>query len=213
MNIPVKTFDGRIYCRPDASRDKEDKDIYLPDHVSGYYYVPVVFMKMGRAGKCIARRFVPRYTDSYGVGVLLYESSGYESGDIAVSSCLDHTSIIPVLTRPLSELDNFAAAFTAGTAGPETGTAGTATGAAESCYRIEIDGATADTLPCGRWRDILTDTIVSVTAKLTVHIGDFVCAELCPPKKLQWAEKENVLSFKGVLNDEQIFNFSFISQE
>lgn len=191
MNIPVKTFDGRIYCRPDASRDKEDKDIYLPDHVSGYYYVPVVFMKMGRAGKCIARRFVPRYTDSYGVGVLLYESSGYESGDIAVSSCLDHTSIIPVLTRPLSELDNFAGA----------------------CYRIEIDGATADTLPCGRWRDILTDTIVSVTAKLTVHIGDFVCAELCPPKKLQWAEKENVLSFKGVLNDEQIFNFSFISQE
>ncbi|MCQ2185066.1 MAG: hypothetical protein MJY62_06640 [Bacteroidales bacterium] len=187
MNIPVKTYNGRIYCRPDASRDKEDKDIYLPDSVTALYWVPVVFVKIGRAGKCIGEKFVGRYLESYSPGALLYEASAYEAGDLATSTCMDHMSILPVNLRPLQELDD-----------------------RQMDYILEVGGETVCSLPCSEWKRMLEKAVVDVTARLTVHIGDLVCVELCEPVPLEGAKKENALGFKGVLTGEQIFNFSFI---
>lgn len=92
MNIIVKPYgSGLCYCRPDTTWEREDKDFYSPDSVTDLYWTPVVFARISKAGKCIGKKFVSRYFDAVGFGVLLYTGT-----DIAFSSCTDHTSLIPM---------------------------------------------------------------------------------------------------------------------
>ena len=104
MNIIVKAFGtGRFYCRPDTTWEREDKDLYLPDAVTGYLWTPVLFARISKAGKCIGRKFADRYYDAVSYGILLYvkdllcpaEQNAPEAISLAAASCTDHTSVLP----------------------------------------------------------------------------------------------------------------------
>lgn len=90
MNIVVKTANGTIYCRPDTTWERENKDLFVPDAVEGYSYAPVLFVRISKAGKCISKKFADRYYDSFNYGALLYVGD-----DTASGSCFDHTSVLP----------------------------------------------------------------------------------------------------------------------
>ena len=71
MNIVVQTYDGRVQCRPDTSWEREDRDLFAPDFISAYDFVPVLFARICKAGKCIGGKFAGRYYDAVNYGILL----------------------------------------------------------------------------------------------------------------------------------------------
>ena len=73
MNIIVKPYGSDLcYCRPDTTWERENKDFYSPECVNEIYWTPVVFARVSKAGKCVGRKFVERYYDGVGCGMLLY---------------------------------------------------------------------------------------------------------------------------------------------
>ena len=91
MNIIVKPQgSSQCYCRPDTTWERENKDFYVPDCVDEICWVPVIFVKISKAGKCISPKFVSRYYDSFNFGTLLYCRAGEE-----MISYADHTSLLP----------------------------------------------------------------------------------------------------------------------
>ena len=85
MNIIVKPYGSNLcYCRPDTTWERENKDFYSPECVNDIYWTPVVFARVSKAGKCVGKKFVERYYDGIGCGMLMYcSTSGSEenSGD------------------------------------------------------------------------------------------------------------------------------------
>ena len=57
---------------PDTTWERENKDFYSPECVNEIYWTPVVFARVSKAGKCVGRKFVERYYDGVGCGMLLY---------------------------------------------------------------------------------------------------------------------------------------------
>ena len=93
MNIIVRPYESDLcYCRPDTTWEKESRDLYIPEGVDKVLWAPVVFAKVCKAGKCVSGKFVSRYYDAVGFGALIY----CNDGNIAFSSCMDHTSILPI---------------------------------------------------------------------------------------------------------------------
>ena len=85
MNILVKPYGSDMFhCRPDTTWERENKDFFSPECVNEIYWTPVVFARVSKAGKCVGRKFVERYYDGIGCGMLMYcSTSGSEenSGD------------------------------------------------------------------------------------------------------------------------------------
>ena len=85
MNIIVKPYGSDLCCcRPDTTWERENKDFYSPECVNEIYWTPVVFARVCKAGKCVGKKFVERYYDGIGCGMLMYcSTSGSEenSGD------------------------------------------------------------------------------------------------------------------------------------
>ena len=94
MNIAVRSRERYCVCRPDTSWERENKDIYAQEAVTGYDYAPVLFVRICKAGKCVAEKFASRYYDGFNFGVLLYGHLEAEGAEL-VSDCLDHSSILP----------------------------------------------------------------------------------------------------------------------
>ncbi len=97
MNIIVITACGKIVCRPDTTWERDNEDLYLPDFVSHLEYAPVAFARVCKPGRSVGPRFVSRYHDGFGFGVLLYPvelMDGSPEG-YAQACCLDHTSLLP----------------------------------------------------------------------------------------------------------------------
>lgn len=93
MNIIVKPKKSDLcYCRPDTTWEREAKDYYVPECVRDMFWVPVIFVRISKAGKCISPKFASRYYDSFNFGTLLY--CGSEDGQDMIS-CADHTSLLP----------------------------------------------------------------------------------------------------------------------
>ena len=73
MNIIVKPYgSSTCYCRPDTTWERENKDFYSPECVNEIYWTPVIFARISKAGKCVGKKFVERYYDGVGCGMLLY---------------------------------------------------------------------------------------------------------------------------------------------
>ena len=73
MNIIVKPYGSDLCCcRPDTTWERENKDFYSPECVNEIYWTPVVFARVCKAGKCVGVKFVDRYYDGVGCGMLLY---------------------------------------------------------------------------------------------------------------------------------------------
>ena len=87
MNIIVKPYGSSIcYCRPDTTWERENKDFYSPECVNEIHWTPVVFARISKAGKCVGKKFVERYYDGVGCGMLMY------CGDSVI---VDKSSILP----------------------------------------------------------------------------------------------------------------------
>ena len=88
MNIIVKPYGSDLcYCRPDTTWERENRDFYSPECVYEIQWTPVVFARVCKAGKCVSAKFVERYYDGFGCGMLMY---------CGASTCVDHSSILPM---------------------------------------------------------------------------------------------------------------------
>lgn len=97
MNILVKTYGKAVIVRPDTSWERDNEDVFLPEFVTRVSFSPVLFARISKPGRSVARKFADRYYDGIGYGILLYPENlidGSETG-FAQASCLDHTSFLP----------------------------------------------------------------------------------------------------------------------
>lgn len=163
MNIIVRPYGGeKCYCRPDTTWERENKDFYVPECSESLYWTPVLFARVNKAGKCIGKKFVSRYYDAIGCGVLLYTGQ-----DIAFASCADHTSLLPMpLYNPvvLEGEDNALEVCLNGS----------------SIWNEKILS-----------KDKLEDTVCMASALTSLRIGDFVAVELAPVQKLVSRDEGN----------------------
>ena len=207
MNIIVKPYGSSLCCcRPDTTWERENKDFYSPECVNEVMWTPVVFARVAKAGKCIGSKFVGRYYDGVGCGILMYCAT-----DEAVTSCADHTSILPMpLYNPevldgkmefivtkngnLATARSIAAVLQAGK-----------TGLVSSTGQNDLVMSTGQ----GEWRHLLEDAICNASRLTSLRIGDFVAVEQTPLQSLATREESEV-SVKGIFCDNDIFDFKII---
>ena len=207
MNIIVNPYGSSLCCcRPDTTWERENKDFYSPECVNEVMWTPVVFARVAKAGKCIGSKFVGRYYDGVGCGILMYCAT-----DEAVTSCADHTSILPMpLYNPevldgkmefivtkngnLATARSIAAVLQAGK-----------TGLVSSTGQNDLVMSTGQ----GEWRHLLEDAICNASRLTSLRIGDFVAVEQTPLQSLATREESEV-SVKGIFCDNDIFDFKII---
>ncbi|MGM9739854.1 MAG: hypothetical protein ACI3ZP_04545 [Candidatus Cryptobacteroides sp.] len=97
MNIIVRTYGGHYVTRPDTTWEKDNEDFFPPDFTEIFEWTPVVFARVCKPGRSIGGRFVRRYYDRVGYGVLLYPADHIADGpeEYAEALTLDHTSFLP----------------------------------------------------------------------------------------------------------------------
>lgn len=178
MNITVRPYGSSLcYCRPDTTWEKEGRDFYVPDGVEKVLWTPVVFARISKAGKCVGQKFASRYYDGFGMGALLY--CGNE--DLAFSSCLDHSSLLPMPLYNPVVLDNPENEYTIGE------------------LKGNLEGV----------KEMLEDAICRASRRISLRIGDLVAVELSPQKIL--AEKEaGETGFKAEFCGKVLFDLKVI---
>ena len=177
MNIIVKPQGNDLcYCRPDTTWERENKDFYVPDNVDTLYWTPVLFARVSKAGKCINPKFVTRYYDAFNFGFLMYTGEG----EIAFTSCADHTSILPA-PLPVSEM------------GGE--------------YKVSLGGE--DIFSAAADASLLEDALCKASQMTSVRIGDYVAVELDGRKPLA-ARSEGDAAISATLSDKDLYGFKLI---
>ena len=181
MNIIVKPQGSDLcYCRPDTTWERENRDFYVPDGVDSLYWAPVIFARVSKAGKCINPKFASRYYDAFGFGMLMYTGDG----EVAFTSCADHTSILP---SPL-----YNAVVMEGE---------------DNSYNVEKEGeAIFSTSPD---KAMVEDAICRASGMTSVRIGDYVAVELDARKPLA-SGKDGEVCIKGTFCENEIFGFKII---
>ena len=208
MNIIVKPYDsGLCCCRPDTTWERENKDFYSPECVKEVLWTPVVFARVAKAGKCIGRKFVERYYDGVGCGMLMYCKVSDPAVTCSnppyhdITSCADHTSILPMpLYDPvILEDENVFEVIRNGE--PLVALTSNATTV------ISAEAATS-VMPTRRseWRHLLEETICNASQLTSLRIGDFVAVELAPVSLLGSREDKEV-SIKGIFCENETFHF------
>lgn len=98
MNIAVLTSGGRVIVRPDTTWERKGEDFFSPGYIDSISYSPVLYARISKPGRSIARRFATRYYDGIGFGLLLFPENLIDGSDegYAAASCIDHTSYLPV---------------------------------------------------------------------------------------------------------------------
>lgn len=205
MNIIVKPYGSELcYCRPDTTWERENRDFYSPECVNEVLWTPVVFARVSKAGKCIGKKFASRYYDGIGCGMLMYCALKLQetSGDPAISTNADHTSILPMpLYNPavLEEEKVF-----------EVSRNGVPVAVLSSNDATDI--ISADVLSAvmsteqSEWRHLLEEALCNASQLTSVRIGDFVAVELAPIAALA-AQGDKEVAIKGTFCDNEIFNF------
>ena len=193
MNIIVKPYGSDLcHCRPDTTWERENKDFYSPECVNKIYWTPVVFARISKAGKCIGSKFIERYYDGVGCGMLLYCGTSFEgsAGVRSLSEVVDRSSILPhplFLPVVLEDEKEFTVS---------TKVAGTGSNAEAS---VILSGA----------KDLLEESICKASELTSLRIGDFVAVELATPAEL--AKRENgEVTIKGTFCENEIFGFKII---
>ena len=225
MNIIVRPYGSEFcHCRPDTTWERENKDFYSPECVNEIWWTPVVFARVCKAGKCVGNKFVGRYYDGVGCGMLMYG---------AVSQ--PEASIGPL---PLYE---WAPPPTRGWENANSGHQAAPTETRQalvSCidrssifpmplynavvmenegneYGVEIGGVAVPVIGeegiigTGKAKELLEETICKASELTSLRIGDFVAVELEGMKML--ASKETgTTSVKGTFCENEIYNFNVI---
>ena len=162
MNILVNTYGStQCYCRPDTTWERENRDFYSPECVNEIDYTPVIFARISKAGKCIGKKFVERYYDSFNFGVLLYCRTE-ETSEIAFSSCADHSSFLPMPLHNTAVLEN-----------------------EEKIFELIKGDDKLYSTNCGAdIKDRLESAICKASMLTSLRIGDYVTVELARPELL-----------------------------
>lgn len=155
MNIIVKPQGTDLcYCRPDTTWERENKDFYVPEGVECLYWTPILFVRISKAGKCINPKFASRYYDAFNFGMLMYTGNG----EIAFTSCADHTSILPAPLYNTVVMES-----------------------EENICNVEKDG---ESVFCSAPdKALMEDAICKASQMTSVRIGDYIAVELtdrCP---------------------------------
>ena len=197
MNIIVKPYGSDLcYCRPDTTWERENKDFYSPESVNDIYWTPVVFARVSKAGKCVGRKFVERYYDGVGCGMLLYCGTSTTSFDgsagvRSLSEVVDRSSILPhPLFQPVVLEDE--KEFTVSCQHD-------AQGDAALSHNIILSGA----------KDLLEEALCNASQLTSLRIGDFVAVELRELQKLAAREEGNI-AVKGEFCEKEIIGFNIV---
>ncbi|MGM9764559.1 MAG: hypothetical protein ACI3ZQ_11115 [Candidatus Cryptobacteroides sp.] len=169
MNIIVRSHNSELcYCRPDTTWERENKDYFVPDFVDELYFCPIIFAKVAKAGKCVGAKFSERYYDSVNFGLLMY--AGNPETDLATTSCLDHSSILPFPMYNRIVFDREGNDLTI---------------MRDSEVLFTLPGAApSDEGAKGAMISLIEDSICKVSTRVSLRIGDFVAAELAAPQLL-----------------------------
>lgn len=214
MNIIVNLYGGGLCCRPDTTWERENRDLYSPDFISGYLYTPVLFAKIAKAGKCIGGKFAERYYDSVGYGMLLYpadligdacgqtnstdstKAESCQGKGLAWASCMDHTSILPFPMFNRITLDS-----------------------PDNVYRILLEGKEIYSTSCGSVR-MIEKAISEASRYVSLRIGDMIAIELAAPGQLvsfvsQTSQdtasgKSSMTEIRATFCDNEVFDFRII---
>ena len=185
MNIIVKPYGSDLcYCRPDTTWERENRDFYSPECVNEIYCTPVIFARVCKAGKCVGAKFVERYYDGIGCGILLYGAS--ENGII---SYIDKSSILPMpLYNPVVLEDD------------------------EKVFDVQISNNKCthqlNTMLNGA-KKALEDAICSSSELISLRIGDYVAVEMNAPFVIS-AKTDEEVSLKGTFCNNEVFDFKII---
>ena len=183
MNIVVKPYGSSLcYCRPDTTWEKEGRDLYIPDGVEKVLLAPVVFARVSKAGKCISGKFVTRYYDAVGFGALIYSDEEY----IAFSSCMDHTSLLPMPLYNTAVFENEENSFCL------------ATGRRQMKFNSNLEIKTA-----------LEEAICLASERVSLRIGDLVAVELAP-MEVSAERKDGETSLKAEFCENSLFDMKVI---
>ena len=197
MNIIVKPYGSNLcYCRPDTTWERENKDFYSPECVNDIYWTPVVFARVSKAGKCVGSKFVDRYYDAVGCGMLLYCGTSTTSFDgsagvRSLSEVVDRSSILPhPLFQPvvLEDEKEFMVSCQHD-----------AQGDAALSHNIILSGA----------KDLLEEALCNASQLTSLRIGDFVAVELKELQKLV-SREEGDIAVKGEFCEKEIFGFNIV---
>ena len=186
MNIIVKPYGSDFcQCRPDTTWERENRDFYSPECVNEVQWTPVVFARIAKAGKCIGTKFASRYYDAVGCGMLMYGSVAGQQ----LSSCIDHTSILPMPMYNPAVLED------------------------EKTFELSIAIAQGDSeiskFILNEGLSILEDAICKASQLTSLRIGDYVAVELAPLATLTDKDAGTV-SLKGTFCENEIFEFKII---
>ena len=173
------------YCRPDTTWERENRDFYSPECVNEVLWTPVVFARISKAGKCVGRKFAERYYDGIGCGMLMY----CKIGNDGISSCVDHTSILPMpLYNPVVLEDEKEFVIVKGNVN-------------EDKY---VFPGSQDT-----WKLLLEEAICSASQLTSLRIGDFVAVELSQHTPLA-VRQTGQTSVTGTFCENESFNFKIL---
>ena len=225
MNIIVRPYGSEFcHCRPDTTWERENRDFYSPECVNEIWWTPVVFARVCKAGKCVGKKFVGRYYDGVGCGMLMYgavsqpEASigplplyewappptrGWENANSGHQAALTETrqALVSCIDRSSIFPMPLYNAVVMENEGNE--------------YGVEIGGMTVPVIgtegamESGKAKKLLEETICKASELTSLRIGDFVAVELEGIKRL--ASKEaGTTSVKGMFCENEIFDFNVI---
>ena len=181
MNIIVKPYGSDLcYCRPDTTWERENKDFYVPECAETLFWTPVILARVSKAGKCVGKKFVSRYYDTVGCGILLYIGQ-----DIAFASCADHTSLLPAPSSAPELFDD-----------------------EDTFFEVMKNGITLSRSEDLQKED-LENAICKASELTTLRIGDFIVSELGPMQILARRE-DGKQELTAVLSGNEIININIL---
>jgi hypothetical protein len=197
MNIIVKPYGSDLcYCRPDTTWERENKDFYFPECVNEIYWTPVVFARVSKAGKCVGRKFVERYYDGIGCGMLMYCSGQAMISNHQpirqLSHIVDKTSILPhPLFLPVVLEDDKEFIISHSRNDHES--------VILSDSPVILSGA----------KDLLEESLCMASELTSLRIGDFVAVELRGLQKLA-SREDGKVKVKGEFCEKEVFSFNIV---
>ena len=174
----------------DPTWERENKDFYSPDCINEIWWTPVIFARVCKAGKCVGKKFVERYYDGIGCGVLLYGSTDQTqmAEKPTLMPYIDKSSILPApLYNPVVMEE-------------------------EKILEIEIErdgNLDKHTIALKDVKTILDETICRTSELISLRIGDFVAVELTSPDSL-CRRTDTETRMTGKFCDNEIFDFKII---
>ena len=183
MNIVVKPYGCDLcYCRPDTTWEKESRDLYIPDSVEKALLTPVAFARVSKAGKCISGKFVARYYDSVGFGALIY----CDEDPVAFSSCMDHTSLLPMPLYNPAVYEN-----------------------EENVFQLTAGEKQMEYTSNAQIKSALEEAICKASERVSLRIGDMVAVELAPMEVIA-ERKDGEACLKAEFCENSLFDLKVI---